>query len=125
MKISVETSIAAPIEAVWKAYTTPEDIIQWNTASEDWHTMKASVDLKEGGSFSSRMEAKDGSFSFDFSGAYTSMLLNRQIAYSFGTGSRPWTSKQHQLAPIFAFNSTLKKRIPLSNSKAAGQQFSQ
>ena len=84
MKISVETTVAAPIEAVWKAYTTPEDIIQWNTASEDWHTIRASVDLKVGGNFSSRMEAKDGSFGFDFSGTYTSVLLNRHIGYSFG-----------------------------------------
>jgi hypothetical protein len=66
MKIAVETKVAAPIETVWEAYTTPEDIKQWNAASNDWHTTSASVDLREGGTFLSRMEAKDGSAGFDF-----------------------------------------------------------
>jgi uncharacterized protein YndB with AHSA1/START domain len=63
MIITVETNVAAPINEVWRAYTTPGDIKQWNAASEDWHTTAASVDLREGGAFSSRMEAKDGSMS--------------------------------------------------------------
>lgn len=84
MKITVETTVAAPIEVVWQAYTTPEDIIQWNTASEDWHTPSASVDLKVGGEFCSRMEAKDGSMGFDFSGTYTMIVPNELIEYSFG-----------------------------------------
>ena len=58
MKINVETTVAAPIEQVWRAYTTPAEIKQWNAASDDWHTTAASVDLREGGAFSSRMEAK-------------------------------------------------------------------
>ena len=66
MNITVETTIAAPIERVWSAWTTPEDITQWNAASDDWHTTRASVDLRVGGTFSSRMEAKDGSMGFDF-----------------------------------------------------------
>ena len=61
MKIRVETTVAAPIEQVWRAYTTPENIKQWNAASDDWHTTTAKVDLRVGGAFSSRMEAKDGS----------------------------------------------------------------
>jgi uncharacterized protein YndB with AHSA1/START domain len=69
MQITVETRIQAPISKVWAAYTTPDDIVQWNAASDDWHTTKASVDLREGGAFSSRMEAKDGSFGFDFAGS--------------------------------------------------------
>ena len=68
MKITIETIVNAPIEDVWRAWTTPDDIKQWNTASEDWHTTRASVDLRVGGSFSSRMEAKDGSMGFDFAG---------------------------------------------------------
>ena len=68
MRISVEATVAAPIDDVWRAYTTPEDIKQWNAASDDWHTTDASVDLRVGGSFSSRMEAKDGSMGFDFAG---------------------------------------------------------
>lgn len=84
MKISVETTVDAPIEKVWNAYTTPEDIKQWNAASGDWHTTAASVDLREGGGFSSRMEAKDGSMGFDFTGTYTQIVEHHLIAYSFG-----------------------------------------
>ena len=84
MKITVETPIAAPIGKVWRAYTTPEDIKQWNAASDDWHTTAATVDLRVGGVFSSRMEAKDGSMGFDFAGTYTKIVENKLIEYSFG-----------------------------------------
>lgn len=84
MKITVETTVAAPIATVWKAYTSPEDIVQWNAASSDWHTTSAQVDLRVGGAFSSRMEAKDGSMGFDFAGTYTQVVPNRLIEYSFG-----------------------------------------
>jgi uncharacterized protein YndB with AHSA1/START domain len=84
MKINVETTVAAPIEQVWRAYTTPADIEQWNAASDDWHTTAASVDLREGGAFSSRMEAKDGSMGFDFAGTYTKIVEHKLIEYSFG-----------------------------------------
>jgi len=84
MKIIVETNVRAPIERVWQAYTTPEDIVQWNAASDDWHTTRSNVDLRIGGTFSSRMEAKDGSFGFDFAGTYTNVVPNRLIEYSFG-----------------------------------------
>ncbi|MEZ5792788.1 MAG: SRPBCC family protein [Nitratireductor sp.] len=76
--------MTAPIGNVWSAYTTPADIMQWNAASDDWHTTAASVDLREGGSFSSRMEAKDGSFGFDFAGTYTKIVPERLIEYDFG-----------------------------------------
>lgn len=84
MKISVETMVSAPIDKVWQAYLTPEDIKQWNAASDDWHTTAASVDLHVGGVFSSRMEAKDGSMGFDFAGTYTKIDVNKLIEYSFG-----------------------------------------
>jgi uncharacterized protein YndB with AHSA1/START domain len=84
MKITVETTIAAPIEKVWQAYTTPADIMRWNAASEDWHTTAASVDLREGGAFTSRMEAKDGSIGFDFAGSYTKIVPEQLIEYEFG-----------------------------------------
>jgi uncharacterized protein YndB with AHSA1/START domain len=84
MKITVETVIQAPDAKVWNAYTTPENIMQWNTASDDWHTTKSAVDLREGGEFSSRMEAKDGSFGFDFAGTYTKVVPNELIEYAFG-----------------------------------------
>ena len=88
MKINVETTVAAPIEQVWRAYTTPADIKQWNAASDDWHTTAASVDLREGGAFSSRMEAKDGSMGFDFEGTYDKVEPNVQIAYMIADGRK-------------------------------------
>ena len=84
MKITVETTVAAPVEEVWRAYTAPEDIKQWNAASDDWHTTTATVDLRVGGAFSSRMEAKDGSMGFDFAGTYTKVVDYKLIEYSFG-----------------------------------------
>lgn len=84
MKITVETQVRAPNQRVWQAYTTPEDIVQWNAASDDWHTTRASVDLRVGGAFSSRMEAKDGSFGFDFAGTYSEVIPQRLLAYTFG-----------------------------------------
>jgi uncharacterized protein YndB with AHSA1/START domain len=84
VKITVETMVAAPLEEVWRAYTTPEDIQQWNAASEDWHTTAAVVDLRVGGNFSSRMEARDGSAGFDFAGTYTEIVPHQLIEYSFG-----------------------------------------
>jgi uncharacterized protein YndB with AHSA1/START domain len=84
MKISADITIAAPIEKVWRAYTAPEDIKQWNAASDDWHTTTATVDLRVGGTFSSRMEEKDGSMGFDFAGTYTKIVENQLIEYSFG-----------------------------------------
>lgn len=84
MKINVEAKVRASSDRVWQAYTTPEDIVQWNAASEDWHTTKASVDLRVGGEFSSRMEAKDGSFGFDFAGTYTKVIPEGLLEYLFG-----------------------------------------
>jgi uncharacterized protein YndB with AHSA1/START domain len=84
MKITVETTIAAPIAEVWRAYTSPEDIMQWNAASEDWHTTSSTVDLRVGGAFCSRMEAKDGSTGFDFEGVYTKIIPLELIEYQFG-----------------------------------------
>jgi uncharacterized protein YndB with AHSA1/START domain len=87
MRITVETTVAAPIEEVWRAYTTPDDIKQWNAASDDWQTTAATVDLRPGGAFSSRMEAKDGSMGFDFAGTYTNIVKHELIEYSFGDRS--------------------------------------
>ena len=84
MPITVSTTIDAPLEDVWHRWTTPEDIVQWNAASDDWHTTRASVDLREGGLFSSRMEAKDGSMGFDFEGTYTTIVTHSRIDSVFG-----------------------------------------
>ncbi len=84
MKITVETTVGAPIDQVWRAYTTPEDIMRWNAASADWHTTAARVELRAGGAFCSRMEAKDGSMGFDFEGTYTKIVPHQLIEYTFG-----------------------------------------
>ena len=82
--ITVEALVEASIKAVWNAYTNPGDIMEWNAASHDWHTTAASVDLRQGGKFSSRMEARDGSMGFDFAGTYTKIDAHRLIEYDFG-----------------------------------------
>ena len=84
MKITVETLVKAPIAKVWRAYTTPADIKQWNAASDDWHTTQSAVDLRVGGNFTSRMEARDGSFGFDFAGTYTEVVPHELLEFSFG-----------------------------------------
>ena len=84
MKITVEAIVRAPLETVWKAWTTPADIMAWNAASDDWHTTASTVDLRPGGIFSSRMEAKDGSFGFDFAGTYTRVEPYSLIEAQFG-----------------------------------------
>ena len=84
MNITVEAIVKAPVSEVWRAYTTPDDIKLWNAASDDWHTTKSTVDLRAGGAFTSRMEAKDGSFGFDFAGTYTKIVPNALIEYTFG-----------------------------------------
>jgi len=84
MKITIETTVRAPLARVWECWTTPADIMAWNAASDDWHTTAATVDLREGGAFSSRMEAKDGSIGFDFGGTYTRVEPMSLIEASFG-----------------------------------------
>jgi uncharacterized protein YndB with AHSA1/START domain len=84
MQVTVETVVNAPVATVWRAYTRPDDIMQWNAASDDWHTTQSSVDLRVGGAFTSRMEAKDGSFGFDFAGTYTRVVPQELLEYRFG-----------------------------------------
>ena len=86
--ITIETTVKAPVEKVWKAWSTPEDIKQWNNASDDWHTPSAENDLRTGGKFSSRMEARDGSMGFDFAGIYDNVIPNQLIEYTIGDGRK-------------------------------------
>lgn len=83
-KITVATTVAAPLAEVWRAYTTPADIERWNAASDDWHCPRASVDLRVGGRFCFRMEARDGSAGFDFEGTYTRVEPCTLMEYEFG-----------------------------------------
>jgi uncharacterized protein YndB with AHSA1/START domain len=86
--ITIETTVNAPVEKVWAYWSEPKHIMQWNQASDDWHTTSAKNDLRAGGSFSSRMEAKDGSFGFDFGGTYDAVEEKKLIAYTMGDGRK-------------------------------------
>ena len=87
-KITVETSVKAPLEKVWNFWTAPAHIVNWSNASDDWHTPKADNDLRPGGKFSSRMEAKDGSTGFDFWGIYNEVKPHELITYTMGDGRK-------------------------------------
>lgn len=86
VKITVENTINAPVEKVWEIWNSPEHITQWCAASDDWHAPKAENDLRTGGKFSTRMEAKDGSFGFDFGGVYDEVKTNDIISYTMEDG---------------------------------------
>ncbi len=86
--ITIQTTINAPVKKVWKYFTTPEDIVNWNTASDDWHTTSASNELHVGGKYNSRMEAKDGSFGFDFWGIYDEIIPHEKLASTMGDGRK-------------------------------------
>jgi uncharacterized protein YndB with AHSA1/START domain len=84
--ITIQTTINAPVDKVWKFYTEPKHVMQWNNASADWHTPKAINDLKVGGTFNYRMESRDGSQGFDFNGTYNEIKKNEIIAYAIEDG---------------------------------------
>jgi uncharacterized protein YndB with AHSA1/START domain len=91
-RITVETLLAAPVERAWAAFTTPEDIMRWNFASADWCCPAAEVDLRVGGIHKARMEAKDGSFGFDFEGVYEEVEPGRALTLVLGDGRRARTT---------------------------------
>jgi uncharacterized protein YndB with AHSA1/START domain len=86
--ITVETTIAAPVEKVWEVWTSPEHITKWNHASDDWHTPYAVNDLRAGGKFLSRMEARDGKVGFDFEGTYETVIKQVLIVYLLADGRK-------------------------------------
>jgi len=86
LKITVQTAVKSDLKKVWDAWNNPEDIKKWNAASDDWHTPRSAVDLREGGKFSARMEARDGSEGFDFEGTYTRIVPQRLIEYRMSDG---------------------------------------
>jgi uncharacterized protein YndB with AHSA1/START domain len=86
--ITVKATVNAPAEKVWKFWTTPEHITKWCNASDDWHTPHAENDPRTGGKFLTRMEAKDGSFGFDFGGVYDEVKTQELISYSLGDGRK-------------------------------------
>jgi len=82
VRITIETTLAAPVEEVWQAWTTSEDIVRWNAASDDWHCPSAEIDLRPGGRCSYRMEARDGSMGFDFDGTFVRVVPHQAIEFA-------------------------------------------
>lgn len=80
--IAIETKVKSPVSRVWEYWSNPEHVTKWCAASEDWHAPRATNDLKTGGKFMTRMEAKDGSFGFDFAGVYDAVVEHELIEYT-------------------------------------------
>jgi uncharacterized protein YndB with AHSA1/START domain len=121
-KITVETTIQAPVNKVWEYWTEPAHITKWNNASDDWHTPIAENDLQVGGKFLTRMEAKDGSFGFDFSGVYDDVRLNEGISYTLGDGRQvtiTFVSQGNETNVIEAFDA--ENTNPIEMQKAGWQ----
>ena len=120
--ITVETTVDAPINKVWKLWTEPAHITQWAFASPEWHAPRAENDLRPGGSFSSRMEAKDGSMGFDFAGVYDEVRENQYISYTLGDGRKveiTFTSQGNQTRVVENFEAENKN--PLEMQKTGWQ----
>ncbi len=119
VKITVQVSVKTTKEKVWKVWTSPSDILHWNTASEDWHTTKAENDLKVGGKFLYRMEAKDGSFGFDFGGVYHAVKTNELIAYTMDDGRTSiitFEQKRNEVFIIQTFEAETENPIELQQN---------
>ena len=118
-KITVETTINAPLEKVWKFWTDAKHIVKWNHASDDWHTPRAQNDLKEGGKFLFRMEAKDGSFGFDFDGIYDKVKTHERIEYTISDGRTVqilFTSKANTTKVSETFEAESENSIEMQRS---------
>jgi uncharacterized protein YndB with AHSA1/START domain len=84
--IKIDITILAPVQKVWEYFNTPEHITKWNFAHESWHCPSSENDLRTGGRFKTRMEAKDGSFGFDLEGIYDEVIPNEKIKYHLEDG---------------------------------------
>jgi uncharacterized protein YndB with AHSA1/START domain len=119
MKVTVQTTVQVPVEKVWEFWTEPNHIKIWNSASEDWHTPIAENDLRAGGSFLSRMEAKDGSFGFDFSGVYDEVKKFEYISYTLGDGRKveiSFIQKENQTEITETFDAETSNPIELQKT---------
>lgn len=92
LTVTIRSAVKAPIETVWRAYTSPEHVTRWNFASEDWHCPCAEIDLIVGGRHWARMEAKDRSFGFDFEGVYEEVKPQEMISLVLGDGRKVRTT---------------------------------
>ena len=121
-KITVETTVNAPIEKVWKFWSEPDHITKWSYASEEWHTPRAENDLRTGGKFSSRMEAKDGSMGFDFGGTYDEVKKHESINYTMGDDRKvnvSFSSKNNQTRVVETFEA--EDQNPIDMQKGGWQ----
>jgi uncharacterized protein YndB with AHSA1/START domain len=103
---------------VWKFWTTPADIVKWNNASEDWHTPHAENDLRVGGKFNYRMEAKDGSMGFDFWGIYDKIVINQLIEYTTGDDRKVkivFTNLDHKTEVVETFESESENSVEMQH----------
>ena len=115
-EITVKTTVQAPVEKVWECWTEPTHMTKWNFASDDWHSPFAENDLREGGKFSSRMEAKDGSFGFDFGGIYDEIKIHKIIAYTMEDGRKvkvTFTDKLNETEVIETFEAETMNSIEM------------
>ena len=120
--ITVESTINAPVAKVWELWSKPEHITQWSNASDDWHTPTAENDLRTGGSFKSRMEAKDGSMGFDFGGTYDEVRDNEYIEYTMGDGRKvkiTFKEQENEIEVIETFDAETTN--PVDMQKAGWQ----
>jgi uncharacterized protein YndB with AHSA1/START domain len=118
-KITVENTVNVPVEKVWHLWTTPAHITKWANASDDWHTSHAENDLKEGGRFLSRMEARDGSYGFDFGGVYDEVKTNKLIAYTLGDGRKVriiFSGSENETQVVETFEAESENPVELQRS---------
>jgi uncharacterized protein YndB with AHSA1/START domain len=122
--IKVETTVQKPVAEVWKYWTEPQHITKWSFASDDWHAPNAENDLRAGGRFHTRMEAKDGSFGFDFGGAYDEVKPNEFIAYTLDDGRKvtiTFNSQDNETKIIETFEAEATN--PVEMQEAGWQAF--
>ncbi len=117
--LTVTTTVNAPVSKAWDYWTTPEHIMRWNSASPEWHTPSATNDLRTGGSFTSRMEARDGSMGFDFGGVYDLVEDQRYIEYTMGDGRKvkiTFTAEGDQTTIVESFDAETQNSLELQQS---------
>lgn len=122
--ISVETIVHAPVERVWEYWTEPQHITKWSFASDDWHAPNAENDLRVGGKFLTRLEAKDGSFGFDFNGVYDEIEINELISFTLGDGRKvtvTFIAQENNTKVIEAFEA--EETHSIEQQKAGWQAF--
>lgn len=122
--ISVETTVHAPVEKVWEYWTEPQHITKWSFASDDWHAPNAETDLRVGGKFLTRLEAKDGSFGFDFNGVYDEIEINELISFTLGDGRKvtvTFIAQENNTKVIEAFEA--EESHSIEQQKAGWQAF--